>query len=152
MAVTGPLAEELVAGHYLSETPCGAGTPYYRLVQKHASILLFGVSFHCYTLFHTAEDASGSEYAYQRGTIDQLLTVDELGRQHTCRSRRQSREPRRFEEAGLMLERAGLVRRVSLGRNALLFVPDCAPVHEFLVERLKKIPDFLYQSCASKLS
>lgn len=151
MASTGPLAQTLTATHYMSATPCGADSPYFRLVQKRASVLLFGVTFHCYTLFHTAEDASGSEYAYENGTLDQLLTVDELGRQRTCLSRRQSRVPRRFEEAGYLLERAGLVRRISLGRNALLFVPDCSQVHDFLVERLKKIPDFLYQSCARSL-
>jgi aminoglycoside 3-N-acetyltransferase len=151
MAAMGPLAQELTTYHYLSNTPCGAGTPYDRLLQKRASILLFGVAFHCYTLFHTAEDASGSEYAYENGTLDPLLTVDEFGHRRTCWSRRQSRAPRRFEEAGYLLERAGLVRRVPLGRNALLYVPDCAPVHEFLLERLKKIPDFLYQSCANSL-
>jgi aminoglycoside 3-N-acetyltransferase len=151
MAATGPLAKELTSHHFQSNTPCGVGTPYHRLVQRHASILLFGVAFHCYTLFHTAEDASGSEYAYENETLDLLRTVDEAGHSRTCLSRRQSRAPRRFEEAGYLLERVGLVCRVSLGRNALLFVRDCASVHEFLVQRLKKTPDFLHRSCASSL-
>jgi aminoglycoside 3-N-acetyltransferase len=151
LAATGPLAKELTSGHYLSNTPCGAGTPYDRLLQKRASVLLFGVAFHCYTLFHTAEDASGSDFAYENGTFDALRWVDEFGRPRTCLSKRQSRAPRRFEKAGEMLERAGLVRRVFLGRNALLFVSDCSEVHEFLVERLRKVPDFLYQSCARSL-
>jgi aminoglycoside 3-N-acetyltransferase len=151
IAATGPLAQLLTASHYSSSTPCGLGTPYDRLVQRRASILLFGVAFHCYTLFHTAEDASGSEFAYELGTEDQLVVVDEIGRQRACWSRRQSRAPRRFEEAGSLLERSGLVRRVSLGRNSLLFVEDCSRVHEFLVERLRKIPDFLYQSCTRGL-
>jgi aminoglycoside 3-N-acetyltransferase len=151
IAATGPLAKELTSGHYLSNTPCGAGTPYDRLLQKRASVLLFGVAFHCYTLFHTAEDASGSEFAYENGTLDALRTVDEFGSRRVSLSQRQARAPRRFEEAGVLLERAGLVRRVSLGRNALLFVSDCSEVHEFLVERLRRVPDFLYQSCARNL-
>jgi aminoglycoside 3-N-acetyltransferase len=151
MAATGPFAEVLTDGHFLSDTPCGADTPYRRLVQMHASALLFGVTFHCYTLFHTAEDASRSEYAYERGTLDRLRVVDELGQQRVCWTRRQSRAPRRFEQAGGLLERAGLVRRITLGRSHLLFVPDCSLAHDFLVERLEKIPDFLYLTCSRSL-
>jgi len=113
--------------------------------------LLFGVTFHSYTLFHTAEDASGSEFAYEHGTLDRLRVVDERGEQRECWSRRQSRRPRRFAEAGHLLERAGLARRTTLGRGDLLFVPDSSRAHDFLVERLEKIPDFLYQSCARSL-
>jgi aminoglycoside N3'-acetyltransferase len=141
----------LTDGHYLSDTPCGAGTPYRRLVELQASVLLFGVTFHCYTLFHTAEDASGSEYAYERGTLDRLRVVDELGEQRVCWSRRQSRAPRRFEEAGGLLERAGLARRITLGRSQMLFIPDCSQAHNFLVERLEKIPDLLYLTCPRSL-
>jgi aminoglycoside N3'-acetyltransferase len=151
MAATGPFAEVLTDRHYLSDTPCGARTPYRRLVQLKASVLLFGVTFHCYTLFHTAEDASGSEYAYERGTLDRLRVVDELGKQRVCWSRRQSRAPRRFEKAGGLLERAGLARRITLGRSHLLFIPDCSQAHDFLVERLENIPDLLYLTCSRRL-
>jgi aminoglycoside N3'-acetyltransferase len=112
---------------------------------------MFGVDFHSYTLFHTAEDASGSEFAYENGTLDRLRVVNEKGEEQDCWSHRQSRAPRRFAETGDLLERAGLVRRVKLGRGTLLFVPDCSKVHDFLVERLRRIPDFLYQSCTSAL-
>jgi aminoglycoside N3'-acetyltransferase len=113
--------------------------------------LLFGVTFHSYTLFHTAEDAAGSEFAYEPATVDRLRVVDEQGEQHECLSRRQSRAPRRFKEAGDRLESYGLACRITLGRGNLLFVPDCSRVHDFLVERLKRIPDFLYESCTSSL-
>jgi aminoglycoside 3-N-acetyltransferase len=152
VAATGSFAIELTSNHHLTQTPCGSGTPYERLVMKRASVLMFGVTFQCYTLFHTAEDAAGSEFAYENGTIDQLEVVDEFGNRHTCRSRRQSRAPRRFEQAGYLLERAKLVRRVQLGRNALLFVPDCSLVHDYLVDRIKKTPDFLHLSCLRDLA
>jgi aminoglycoside 3-N-acetyltransferase len=151
LAVSGALAEEICSGHYRYDTPCGAGTPYGRLVQRRAAVLLLGVTFHSYTLFHTAEDASGSEFAYENGTLDRLRVVDERREQKDCWSRRQSRAPRRFSEAGVLLERAGLTRRVTLGRGNLWFVPDCSLAHDFLVERLKKVPDFLYQSCERSL-
>ena len=151
LAASGALAEEICSDHHRHDTPCGVGTPYSRLVQRRAAVLLFGVTFHCYTLFHTAEDTSGSEFAYEPGTLDRLRVIDENGKQQDCWSRRQSRAPRRFKETGDLLERAGLARRVTLGRGDLLFVPDCSLVHDFLVERLEKIPDFLYQSCARSL-
>jgi aminoglycoside 3-N-acetyltransferase len=151
LAASGALAEEICSGHYRHRTPCGAGTPYNRLVERRAAVLLFGVTFHCYTLFHTAEDASGSEFAYERGRLDRLRVVDERGDQHDCWSRRQSRVSRRFEEAGGLLESVGLARRVTLGRADLLYVPNCSAVHDFLVERLRKTPDFLHQSCTTPL-
>jgi aminoglycoside N3'-acetyltransferase len=120
-------------------------------VQRQASVLMFGVTFHSYTLYHTAEDASGSEYAYELGTIDRLRVVDEGGQQIECLSRRQTRNPRRFAEVGNLLGRAGLVRWAHLKRGTLLFVPDCSKVHDFLVERLRITPDFLYQTCATSL-
>jgi aminoglycoside 3-N-acetyltransferase len=151
LAASGPLAGEICKEHYKCDTPCGPGTPYATLVALRASVLLFGINFHSYTLFHTAEDASGSEYAYQPGTLDQLRFVDERGKQRDSFSRRQSRTPRRFAEAGDLLESVGLVRRVELGQGALLFVPDCSKVHDFLVERLRVTPDYLNHNCTKGL-
>jgi aminoglycoside 3-N-acetyltransferase len=151
LAALGSYAEALCSGHYRQETPCGSATPYARLLQRRASVLMFGVSFHFYTLFHTAEDYSGSPYAYVPGTVDSLRVVDERGQEQVCQSRRQSRAPYRFEEAGYLLERVGLVRRVTLGRANLLYVQDCSQVHEFLLDRLKRTPNFLRQSCTSKM-
>jgi len=152
LAAAGPLADQICKDHYVYETPCGIGTPYARLLSLGASVLLFGVDFHSYTLYHTAEDASGSEYAYEPDTRDRLRVVDRSGAERECLSRRQSRTPRRFREAGVLLERAGLVHRLQLGRGSLLFVPDCSKVHDFLVERLSTTPDFLYQTCTASLS
>jgi aminoglycoside 3-N-acetyltransferase len=151
LAASGALAERICSDHYQHDTPCGTDTPYHRLVERRAAILLFGVTFHSYTLFHTAEDASDSKFAYENALIDRLRVVDEWGQERECLSRRQSRASRRFAEAGHLLESVGLARRITLGRGTLLFVPDCSRVHDFLVERLKRIPDYLYESCASSL-
>lgn len=143
LAASGSQASEICASHYLCETPCGAGTPYSRLIQKRASVLLFAVSFRAYTLFHTAEDASGSKFAYECGDLVCLRVLDEQGKQRNCFSKRQFRDADRFEEFGAVLEDAGLVRRMRLGRGLLLYVPDCSKVHEFTVDRLRKFPDYL---------
>ena len=151
LAVTGPEADALTRDHYRLDAPCGAGSPFARLLERNASVLMFGVTFMHYTLCHTAEDAAGSCYAYQGGTIDRLRVVDEAGRPHEYRSRRQARTPRRFEEAGEAVIRKGLAREIALGKGKLRYVPDCVKVHDYLVERLRRHPDFLQRDCAQSL-
>ena len=151
LAMIGPQAQELTDGHYSSETPCGRGTPYGRMIERRASALMWGVTFHSYTFYHTAEDAADSPFAYEPQTRDRLRVVDETGQIQERISRRQTRNARRFAQCGNLMEQAGLVRRAQLGAGVLLFVPDCAKAHDFLVERLRKIPNFLYLDCPEPL-
>jgi aminoglycoside 3-N-acetyltransferase len=150
IAASGPQAEEICQGHCEQDTPCGKGTPYERMIQHRAAALMFGVSMHSYTFFHTAEDAA-SDLAYETGVVDRLRVRGEDGQDHECSSRRQSRDPRRFRETGAMLEREGLLTRQKLGLNELLWIPDCRAIHEFLLPRLKRHPDFLFQRCSERL-
>lgn len=152
LAGQGSLAAEICAGHYDCDTPCGEGTPYSRLVHRGASALMLGVNFHYYTPFHTAEWESGSRYAFEADEINSLRFIDENGDLQTRKSKRQNRIVPRFIEAGDLLERKGLVRRRALGRSAVLFVPDMLKVHEFLVNRLRQIPDFLRSTCTTELA
>jgi aminoglycoside 3-N-acetyltransferase len=151
IAAAGPLTRDLTTGHELLDTPCGRGSPWDRLVRCGASVLLFGIGFQAYTPYHTAEDAAGSPFAYEPGTIDRLRYKGVDGLVHERRSRRQSWTPRRFRETGDLLEQSGLVKRAALGRGYLLFVPDSAKVHDFLVERLRNKPDFLHQKSSAPL-
>jgi aminoglycoside 3-N-acetyltransferase len=151
LAAAGPLARDLITDHELLDAPCGQGSPWDRLVRRGASVLLFGISFHAYTPYHTAEDAAESLFAYEPGTIDRLRYKGTDGKVHERRSRRQSWTARRFCQVGDLLERVGLVKRAALGAGYLLFVPDSGKVHDFLVKRLRKVPDFLYAQCASPL-
>jgi aminoglycoside N3'-acetyltransferase len=152
LAGEGPLAAEICAGHYENDTPCGEGTPYSRLVHRGAAALMLGVSFRYYTPFHTAEWESGSAFAYEAGEVNLLRFIDENGMLQERPSKRQNKIVPRFHDAGELLERQGLVRRRALGRGALLFVPDMAKVHDFLVERLRKTPDFLRSTCTTELA
>ncbi len=151
LACFGPRAAEVTAGHHTYDSPTGPGTPYSRLVHRPSAALMFGVHFHYYTFFHTAEFEAGSPHAFQQGITDRLYVVDESGARHECLSRRQNWAPMRFQEAGDFLEKLGLVRRAALGRGALLYVPDTLKVHDLLMDRLKKFPDFLRQSCVEPL-
>lgn len=151
LAARGPMAAEIVSGHWQSQTACGRGTPYDKLLDRKGSVLMFGVSFHSYTLYHTAEDAAESPYAYEERTSDKLRVVDENGDVRICPSKRQSRVPRRFALAGEHLVAIGLVKKVPLRRSYLYFVEDCRAVHEYLVKKLKDYPDYLYHNCSTEL-
>jgi aminoglycoside 3-N-acetyltransferase len=151
LAGKGDIAEEICAEHYQSSSPCGAGTPYSRLVHRGAGALMIGVNFRYYTPFHTAEWESGSAFAYEPDEVNLLRFIDENGVLQERPGKRQNRIVPRFDEAGEMLERQGFVTRVPLGRSHLLYIPDMLKVHDFLVDRLRKIPDFLRSTCSAEL-
>ena len=46
LAAVGSYAKEFCSDHYRQGTPCGTATPYARLLQRRASVLMFGVTFH----------------------------------------------------------------------------------------------------------
>ena len=122
LAASGPMAEAICKGHYHSETPCSTKTSYGRVLDENAAVLLFGVSFLYYTLFHTAEDAAKSEYAYHPTIRDRLRFIMENGMEGERISRRQSRQPFRFTEAGETLIECGLAKRVQFGESQLTLV------------------------------
>jgi aminoglycoside 3-N-acetyltransferase len=148
LAARGPLAKWLCEGHFSCETPCGRGTPYEKLLQKRASVILFGVSSLYYTLFHTAEDAAQSSCAYHPEIRDRLRFIDDTGVEREMVGRRQSREPYRFLEAGEELLEMGLMRKVPLGQGFVTVVSDSLTVNEYLVSRLKDDAGFLRQKQA----
>lgn len=151
LAFCGPMANGICESHWHCTTPCGGETPYARMVQNKASVLLFGVSFHSYTLFHTAEDQAESPFAYEDRTTDYLRFLDESGTLRVQPSRRQTRDPRRFAEAGEHLVSIGLAMKARLGRSYLYFVPDCSSAHQYLVSKLRDTPDYLFRSCKTEL-
>src|SRR5712691_8019206 len=65
LACVGPGSLELCKGHELTDTPCGSGTPFQRLVERDCGVLMFGATMDTYTLFHTAEDEAQVPYLYE---------------------------------------------------------------------------------------
>jgi aminoglycoside 3-N-acetyltransferase len=56
VAVWGHDATAVVANHHLAGTPCGAGTPYARLLDRKGKILLLGVDISSVTFYHAIEE------------------------------------------------------------------------------------------------
>lgn len=143
LACGGPGAEELCFDHESYETPCGAGTPYQRIAEGNASILMFGATMDSYTLFHTAEDAADVPYLY----APEQVTLRTKGVDGSVKSLKMWRQDmgvaRRFSETVDWLSEQGLLVRRKLGLSELLFVPNARALHETMVETLRRDPLFL---------
>ena len=142
LAAKGPAAAALIENHERCETPCGAGTPYERMLQWDAGVLMFGATLDSYTFFHTAEDAANVPYLYYSKPY--VLKVRALTGVEDVPMRRQDMTvKRRFRDVDVWLERQGLLQRRTLGRGELLYIPSAAAAHRALIEILKTEPLFL---------
>ena len=56
VAAAGPRSEWFLKDHHLAESPCGRGTPYYRLLEADGKILLLDVGLSILTFYHTIEE------------------------------------------------------------------------------------------------
>lgn len=143
LACEGLGAEELIAGHDMCKTPCGKNTPYQKLVENDASVLMFGVSLSAYTLFHTAEDDAEVPYLYESKPYVLKLRAAN-GEVSELRMRRQDMSiARRFGEIASWLEARGLLLRRRLGKGELLWIPSATVVHHEITAELRRNPWFL---------
>lgn len=143
LAAVGPMAATVIAGHDLCTTPCGVGTPYHRLVEWDAGVLMFGVTFDSYTLFHTAEDAAEVPYLYERNPYLLQVREPDGGVRKFSLRRHDMKVRRRFGEMDQWLERRGLSQRRRCGRGEIRWVPQAAAAHVALCDTLKDDPWFL---------
>jgi aminoglycoside 3-N-acetyltransferase len=73
VAAWGAKAEELITGHHLSQTPCGAGSPFARLLVHDGRILLLGTGIGSMTFFHTVEEILESELPFTPFTKETFI-------------------------------------------------------------------------------
>ena len=140
LASVGALAAEICRDHEWSETPCGAGTPYAKLLELDCSVLMFGATLDGYTFFHTAEHDARCPYLYEPHR-QELLFRDERGLVWSLPSLRHDMQvPRRFREMDAWLADRSLLHRQTLGSGELLFIPCARAVHRALVEALQRDP------------
>ncbi|MBR6283755.1 MAG: AAC(3) family N-acetyltransferase, partial [Muribaculaceae bacterium] len=58
----GPDAALYTAEHHCDSTPFGLHSPYYKLIKRHAQVLLLGATQNNVTLIHAIEDLLGEDY------------------------------------------------------------------------------------------
>ena len=131
----GPRTERLCADHLASETPCGPATPFGRLVEAEALVLLLGVDLDRVTLLHAAEDAVDAPYLSERRA--QFRDAD--GEVQTKVMQRFPGPHRDFIGLGPLLRSRGVVihGRVGRARCALLKAREA---YEIAVEALRDDP------------
>ncbi len=143
LACEGTRADSLIAGHEDCDTPCGRGTPYERLIEQDAAVLMFGATMDSYTFFHTAEDAAAVPYLYEPQPV-KLKLRGRGGEEREMIMRKQDMTiARGFMNKDRWLEERGLLRRAALGRGELLLLPHSRQVHEAITEQLRRDPRFL---------
>jgi aminoglycoside N3'-acetyltransferase len=73
----------------LAQTPCGVSSPYARLIDADAKILMAGVGIEPLTFFHTIEELLEPEMPFSPFTADWVTAQvrDAQGRIHTCKFR-----------------------------------------------------------------
>jgi aminoglycoside 3-N-acetyltransferase len=143
LACEGQGADALSAGHEDCDTPCGRGTPYERLIEQDAAVLMFGATMDSYTFFHTAEDAAAVPYLYEPQPVKLTLRGPEGDEREMVMRRHDMTITRRFKEMDRWLEARCLLRRVTLGRGELLLLPHSRQVHEAIIDQLRCDPWFL---------
>lgn len=148
LACEGPRSADFTEGHEGCNTPCGPGTPYEKLVQANAAVLMFGVTLNAFTFLHTAEDAAGVPYLYFPEPAILRIKTPSGDAQDFPMLRQDMSVPRRFADVAGWLEERGLLYRAPLGRGELLFMPKSLTVHNILTTCLRKDPWFLVQPSA----
>jgi aminoglycoside 3-N-acetyltransferase len=148
IAAAGPLAEKLCAAHELTDTPCGPGTPYQRMIHEDASVLMFGARMDAYTLFHTAEDAAKVPYLYLPEQCTLKIKAPDGSIRTVLMWRQDWTVPRSFICKDTWLEQRGLLKRQKLGRAELLFIAHARAAHETIVAELRRDPLFLVADSA----
>lgn len=73
VAVWGADKEWWVENHYLAETPCGRGSPFFRLLEKNGKIVLAGADISTLTFFHCAEELLEPEMPFSPFTSERYV-------------------------------------------------------------------------------
>ena len=145
VAAFGPLASYFTAGHENCSTPCGAGSPYEKLLNQGGQILFLGVNLDSNTAFHTVEAIVNVSYLMKQDS--EIFTIVDVAGNRTEVSvrRHQSGIPRRFGEWEDMLFAEGLLKKGMVGSAPSLLL-DGKPFLEFMLDRVGKDPNMFLMS------
>lgn len=130
VAIWGNAAEALAAGHETAATPCGAGSPYVRLLDRSGKVLLAGADIASLTLYHALEEALEprlpmSPFTDERFTLrsrrlngTEVMTTTRLFKPQMSRRRNLSKLKPELERRGAWRERhVGALSLIVLGAN-----------------------------------
>lgn len=142
VAAIGPGASSLVEGHHRWDTPCAPGSPFGRLVEREAQVLMIGVGLESFTMLHAFEEWAGVPWLFNRTEV--LYVISRSGEVHRVASRRHTDVPhyeaRDFPSLEPVLVDAGAISYGRAGPAELRLV-EAVVARDALVPLLKREPD-----------
>lgn len=110
----GGAAEFLLEGHGRSPTPCGAGSPFFQLMERDGAVLLLGVGIGSLTNIHAVEDVRNVPY----------LSAFDAPRRHATYTTSGRRLQYAYPELLLaVLRECGLIRTAKVGASTSFLLP-----------------------------
>jgi aminoglycoside 3-N-acetyltransferase len=142
VAAFGSLAAQLTAGHALSSTPCGAHTPYAKLLEQDGQVLLLGVGLKNLTVFHTVEALANLPYLLQE-EAEEFTLIDQQGAAKIVSLYRHTpRVPRRFSDTEDFLIAEGALKLGHVGAAPSMLIAG-QRFYAAMMEKLLQDPTFL---------
>jgi aminoglycoside 3-N-acetyltransferase len=145
VAAIGKDAEYLTRGHERCVTPCGIGSPYWKLAVIGGYILFLGVGLGCNTTFHTVEELANAPYHMQPEWVDAKIINDDL-RVEVVRVKIHLYGPERdFERMEPTLLSRGIMKLGRVGRADVRLV-RAKPMIDLALRFLESDPKFLLKA------
>lgn len=153
VAVIGPEAHAITAGH-IKATPIGEGSPFARMYERAAKILMLGTFQDTDSSLHYCEVASGVEYVHVPFTPGQNFElawyIDAAGCVEYTEVREVPGCSRGFRSVEPPLRRAGILHDVRIGEAAsqLLALEDLVPAVAHLLNECPSLMLCSIPNCA----
>jgi aminoglycoside 3-N-acetyltransferase len=136
VCAVGKHAEYLVKDHFNQLTPYNTNSPFYRLCELKAKIVLLGVDLNSLTNFHTSEDAIPNfQFPVYHPTEFRVGLEDENGFMKTMLTKVHNPEwskKRKCNEFIFHFEKAGFLKHFTIG-DANCMIIDAYQMHHWLV-------------------
>lgn len=142
-AAIGKRARELTHDHYLSPTPCGVASPYFRLAVAGGKIVMLGCGLSTCTTCHTVEELANVDFHLQR-RVAYGSCIDQTGARIVtpCRLHSYDGPGRDYPALEPLLLEKGLMHKGTIG-SAEIRVIDSMGLIETALDQLRFDPYFL---------
>ncbi|MCD6221133.1 AAC(3) family N-acetyltransferase [bacterium] len=143
VAAIGKRRDWLIEGHEKCLSPCGRGSPYWKICQTKGKILLLGVGQNTNTTLHTIEEVGGAPVL--TAEIFYPLVIDYEGRLITVPMRaHKANQPRDFEKMDDICKKRKIMKIGRIGKATVRLI-EAGELLEIGIDILKKEPKFLFK-------
>jgi len=133
VAARGRLADELLSGHHLDDTPCSINSPHGRATRHDAHILMLGIGLERVTAIHHAEEVVAPDaYLNPPAAAELYACRARDGTIYHVRLRRHLKLNRDFPQFEVPLLTKGLLRRGTVAGTPWKAVAQCDLLSEVM--------------------